>query len=128
MRRLNDLFGVAPPHIAERLAVIAFDQLERLRARAQAMLAANRAVYRDVLLGHPALAQTLFDNATTVFPRLWSGDSDALYERMMRDHDTSLTPGRFFGRPSHIRLALGGQPAATRVGLERLAAVLGERA
>jgi len=124
MRRLNDLFGVAPPHIAERLAVVAFDQLERLRARAQAMLAANRAVYRDLLLDHPALEQTLFENATTVFPRLKAGGGDALYERMMREHDTSLAPGRFFGRPDHIRLALGGQPATTRIGLERLAAVL----
>jgi aspartate/methionine/tyrosine aminotransferase len=124
MRRLNDLFGVAPAHIAERLAVVAFDQLARIRARAQAMLSANTAVYRDRLLRHPALEQTLFEHATTVFPRLRSGDGDALFEVMMREHDTSLAPGRFFARPDHIRLALGGHPEATRIGIERLAAVL----
>jgi aspartate/methionine/tyrosine aminotransferase len=128
MRRLNDLFGVAPPHIAERLAVVAFDKLGSLRARAQAMLTANRAVYRERLETHPALEQILFDDATTVFPRLRTGDGEALFQRMMRDHDTSLAPGRFFARPDYIRLALGGHPAATRVGLERLAGVLDEMA
>ena len=124
MRRLNDLFGVAPPHIAERLSVVAFDKLPALRARGRAMMAANLAAYLELLADHPALEQTLYIPSTTVFPRLRSGDGDALYETLMRDHETSLTPGRFFGRPDHVRLALGGHPEATRVGLERLAEVL----
>jgi aspartate/methionine/tyrosine aminotransferase len=128
MRRLNDLFGVAPPHIAERLAVVAFDRLESLRARAQAMLGANLAAYREILGEHPALDQVVFDQATTVFPRLRQGNSDALFERLMRDHDTSLVPGRFFCRPDHIRIALGGHPDATREGLSHVATVLGEGA
>jgi len=127
MRRLNDLFGVAPPHIAERLSVVAFNRLPALRARARGMMAANLAAYRDLLADHPALDQTLYVPSTTVFPRLRSGDGDALYETLMRDHETSLTPGRFFGRPDHVRLALGGHPEVTRVGLERLAGVLDAR-
>jgi len=127
MRRLNDLFGVAPPHIAERLSVVAFNRLPALRARARGMMAANLAAYRDLLADHPALDQTLYVPSTTVFPRLRSGDGDALYETLMRDHETSLTPGRFFGRPDHVRLALGGHPEVTRPGLERLAGVLDAR-
>jgi hypothetical protein len=125
MRRLNDLFGVVPPHIAERLAVVALDRLEPLRARAQAMLGANLAAYREILGEHAALEQVVFDPATTVFARLREGDGDPLFERLRRDHDTSLVPGRFFARPDHIRVALGGHPPATREGLTRLAEVLG---
>jgi aspartate/methionine/tyrosine aminotransferase len=126
MRRLNDLFGVAAPHIAERLAVVAFDRLERLRARADAMVAANRAAYRAFLGRHPALEQVSFTEGTTVFPRLRRGDGDALFDRLMRRHETSLTPGRFFNRRDHVRISLGGDPATTSVGLQRVAQALDE--
>ena len=74
MRRLNDLFGVAPPHIAERLAVVALGRLEALRSRANALLDTNRAAYREILGDHPALDQVVFDQGTTVFPRLRAGE------------------------------------------------------
>jgi aspartate/methionine/tyrosine aminotransferase len=128
MRRLNDLFGVAAPHIAERLAVTAFDRLPRLRARADALLTANRAAYREHLAGHAALDQVVFDEATTVFPRLRDGDGDALFERLRREAQTSLVPGRFFGRPDHVRIALGGHPELTREGIVRLARMLDQAA
>jgi aspartate/methionine/tyrosine aminotransferase len=124
MWRLNDLFAVLPPHIAECLSVVAFDRLPALRARANAMIDANRAAYMELLGDHPALDQALCDQGTTVFPRLKVGDGDALYRRMMGEFDTSIVPGRFFGRPDHIRVGLGGHPARTRIGLERLDAAL----
>jgi hypothetical protein len=120
MRRLNDLFGVEAPHIAERLAVVAFDQLARLRARARGLLEPNIAAYREILGDHPDLDQVIFPAATTVFARLRRGDPDDLFERLRAESETSLVPGRFFGRPDHIRVALGGQPAAVREGLLRL--------
>ncbi|MBV8681608.1 MAG: pyridoxal phosphate-dependent aminotransferase [Caulobacteraceae bacterium] len=124
MRRLNDLFGVAPPHIAERLAVVAFDQLDRLRARARGLLEPNLAAYREILGDHPDLDQVIFPTATTVFPRLRRGDADALFEQLRSEQETSFVPGRFFGRPDHLRVALGGQPESTREGLLRLRAAL----
>ena len=124
MRRLNDLYGVAAPHIAERLAVVAFERLGGLRARANAMLDQNRAAYREILGGHPRLEQVLFDQGTTVFPRLRHGDGDALFALLTSRFETSIVPGRFFGRPDHIRVGLGGDPAMTRTGLERLAEAL----
>jgi aspartate/methionine/tyrosine aminotransferase len=120
MRRLNDLFGVEPPHIAERLAVVAFDRLDRLRARARGLLEPNIAAYREILGDHPHLDQVIFPTATTVFPRLRRGSPDDIFERLRSEEETSLVPGRFFGRPDHIRVALGGQPPATREGLLRL--------
>jgi len=124
MRRLNDLFAVAPAHVAERLSLIALGRLDGLRARANAVLAQNRAAYRRILGDHPGLDQVVFDQGTTVFPRLVDGDGDAFFARLKARFETSVVPGRFFGRPGHIRVGLGGDPAMTRSGLERLAEAL----
>jgi hypothetical protein len=124
MRRLNDLYGVHPPHVAERMSVVAFDRLPRLRARATAIVEANRAAYRALLGGHPQLEQTIFDAGATVFPRLVGTDGDAFFRRLTSEYETSVVPGRFFGKPDHIRIGLGADPAMTRAGLERIAAAL----
>lgn len=124
MRRLNDLFGVHAPHMAEQLAVQAFDRLGAFRARADALLSANLAAYREILGEHPALEQAIFDRGTTVFPRLRVGDGDTLFQRLMANSETSLVPGRFFGLCDHVRIGLGGDPAATREGLTRVAEAL----
>jgi aspartate/methionine/tyrosine aminotransferase len=124
MRRLNDLYGVHPPHVAERMAVTALDRLQNLRDRATGLIDANRAAYRELLSDHPALDQSLFDQGTTVFPRLRHEDGDALFARLVRDFDTSVVPGRFFGKPDHIRIGLAGDPATSREGMRRLAAAL----
>lgn len=124
MRRLNDLFGVKPPHVTERMARAAIDRLDALRHRARARTDPNRAAYRDLLGGHPALEQVIFDDATTVFPRVRAGSVDG-FTRLLRERfETSVAPGRYFGAPDHIRIGLGGDPAATREGFARLADAL----
>jgi aspartate/methionine/tyrosine aminotransferase len=124
MKRLNDLFGVHPPHVAERMSVIAFERLPELWARAGVILEANRGAYRELLGGHPKLEQTIFDQAATVFPRLREDDGDAFFRRLTSGFETSVAPGRFFGLPDHIRIGLGQDPAMTREGLARVAAAL----
>jgi aspartate/methionine/tyrosine aminotransferase len=124
MRRLNDLFGVKPPHIAERLALAAIRRLELFRARASSMIEPNRAAYRACLGGHPALEQHVFADSTTVFPRIRCGDADGFVEWLKTDFETRVVPGRFFGAADHIRVGLGGEPAATREGLTRLTEAL----
>ncbi len=125
MRRLNDLFASIPAHVAEHLSVIAFDRLPALRLRANAMIDANRAAYREILGRHPALEQVILDQGTTVFPRLVSGDGEAFYRRLMADYETSVVPGHFFGCPDRIRIGLAGDVAMTHIGLERIAEALG---
>lgn len=124
MRRLNDLFGVKPPHIAERLALAALRQLEALRARAATNTVPNRNAYSEILGAHPALEQTMFDHATTVFPRLRRGDGDGFVRLLKDQFETIVVPGRFFGAADHIRVGLGGEPTATREALTRLAEAL----
>jgi hypothetical protein len=124
MRRLNDLYASLPPHLAERLSVVAFDRLPALRERANGLIDVNRAAYREILGGHPALEQTIFDQGTTVFPRLIAGDADSFFTRLMAEFETSVVPGRFFGRDDHVRIGLGGDTTMTRTGLERIRAAL----
>lgn len=128
MRRLNDLFASLPAHIAEQLGVVAFTRLPALRARATEILDENRAAYRDILGGHPALEQTVFDHGTTVFPRVAGGEGsgDRLFRTLMDRFETSLVPGRFFGRSEHVRIGLCQRPAVTREGLLRVRAALDE--
>jgi aspartate/methionine/tyrosine aminotransferase len=125
IRRLNDLYAVQPPHVAERMSVVAFDKLSEFRARANAMLDANRAAYREILGAHPSLEQHVFDQGTTVFPRLVGGDGDAFAALLREKFETSVVPGRFFGQPEYIRIGLGGDVSTTRAGLERIADAIG---
>jgi aspartate/methionine/tyrosine aminotransferase len=124
LKRLNDLFGVHPPHIAERMSVVAFERLPELRERAAAIVEANRAAYRELLGGHPKLEQAVFDEGATVFPRLVGEGGDAFFRRLTAEYETSVVPGRFFGAPQHIRIGLGQDPAMTREGLARVAGAL----
>ncbi|HUO12376.1 MAG TPA: pyridoxal phosphate-dependent aminotransferase [Caulobacteraceae bacterium] len=123
MRRLNDLYGVAPPHISERMSVVTFQRLPQLKARATALVETNRGAYRDLLGGHPALEQTMFDAGTTVFPRLKIGDGAAFAERLAA-RGVAVVPGGYFEAPDHIRIGLGGDAEMTRAGLEILAETL----
>ncbi len=124
MRRLNDLFGSLPAHPAECMAVAAFDRLDVFRARADALLRANRAAYAEILGHHPALTQFACAQGTTMFPRLNGSDGDTLYALLMSRFDTSLVPGRYFGCPNHVRIGLAGDPVRSREGLQRVAEAL----
>ncbi len=128
MRRLNDLFASLPAHVAEQLGVVAMGRLDKLRARATAILDENRAAYREILGGHPALEQSIFDQGTTVFPRVAGGpgSGDRLFRTLMDRFETSVVPGRFFGRSEHVRIGMGQNPTATREGLVRVGAALHE--
>ncbi|MEJ0045061.1 MAG: hypothetical protein WDN04_02090 [Rhodospirillales bacterium] len=63
------------------------------------MIDTNRAAYVEILGAHPGLDQILFDQGTTVFPRLTDGDGDRLSDLLTTRYDTGIVPGRFFGRP-----------------------------
>ena len=125
MRRLNDLFASSPVHLAEQLGVVALERLETLRARATAILTANRAAYREILGDHPALEQVVFDQGTTVFPRV-RGGGDALFTNLMARYETSVVPGRYFGMPEHVRIGLSQGRVMTREGLSRIRSALDE--
>ena len=111
-------------HIAERLAVIALDNLDRIRQRAQNLLRTNRALLNQFLASRSDLDCEPSRLGTTVFPRL-RVDRVSEFVRFLREqYETSVVPGEFFEQPQHFRLGLCAPSEIVRAGLERVAAAL----
>ena len=121
---LNDLFAATPAHPAERLSVVAFDHLDRFRARARDLIATNRALLEAFLDARAELECFRPPAGTVVFPRLTSGDPDRFFQLLRDKYETSVVPGRFFEMPRHFRLGIGGETALLQAGLDRLGAAL----
>ncbi len=122
--RLNDLFGVMPAHPAEKLSVIALEQLPEIAAGARALLNNNRAVVFDFLDTRAELEAVRPEFGTIVFPRLKQGSVDQLCAVLREEYETSVVPGRFFEMPDHFRLGFGNDPEMLKEGLVRLGSAL----
>jgi aspartate/methionine/tyrosine aminotransferase len=126
MWRLNDLFAATPVHPGELLSVVALDQLDKIDARARAILAANRKSLDAFFSGRGDLDVFRSRWGTVCFPRLKNGSVDDFREFLRARYETSVVPGRFFEMPDHFRIGIGGDPAMTAEALQRLAAALDE--
>lgn len=117
-RDVVDGSGAFPP---EQLAVTAFAQIDRLRARARAILSANIALVREMVTANPRLEWLEPAAGTTAFPRVRGMDDTApLVDRLIAEHDTVVVPGHFFQAPQHIRISFGGRKDMLAQGLARL--------
>jgi aspartate/methionine/tyrosine aminotransferase len=124
--RLNDLFSATAAHPAERMSVMAFDHLAQFRARAQALLTANRALLDAFLDVRTDLECFRPLAGSVVFPRLPQGDAEVFFKLLREKYETSVVPGEFFEAPQHFRLGIGGETANLRAGLEQLGGALDE--
>jgi aspartate/methionine/tyrosine aminotransferase len=124
MWQLVDFTYGSPVHPAEILAVVALDNLERIRDRARALLEPNRALTNEFLSQHPELDCESSRFGTTVFPRLRTGDASIFITMLREQFETSVVPGEFFEQPQHFRIGFGGATEAVRGGLERMRAAL----
>jgi aspartate/methionine/tyrosine aminotransferase len=111
-------------HIAERLAVLALDNLDRIRRRAQNLLDTNRALLNQFLASRSDLECEPSRFGTTVFPRLRVGRVSEFVRFLREQYETSVVPGEFFEQPLHFRVGLCGRTEILRGGLERVAAGL----
>lgn len=129
LRRTRDVVDGTGPIVTERLATLAFAQLDRLIARTQALLAANGALTLDFLRSRQELEWIEPVGGTVVFPRLRTvADTSRFAERLLAERDTSVVPGRFFEAPDHVRLGFSGPTDSLAGGLEALGAALDARA
>jgi aspartate/methionine/tyrosine aminotransferase len=127
VRRVRDVVDGTGSIVAERLATLAFDQLDALTARARAILARNKALADDFLRSRSDL-EWAPSAGTIVFPRIRGvADAGSFVDRLMRERSTALGPGAFFDAPAHFRLGYGGDPEKIREGLGRLSAALDAR-
>jgi aspartate/methionine/tyrosine aminotransferase len=124
--RINDLFGVMPAHPAERLSVIALQQLPQIGARAKALLDHNRALVYNFLDTRPDLEAVRPEDGTIVFPRLKQGNVDQLFMLLREKYETSVVPGKFFESPDHFRLGFAIDAVTLKEGLVRLGSALDE--
>ncbi|MGA9307673.1 MAG: pyridoxal phosphate-dependent aminotransferase, partial [Candidatus Sulfotelmatobacter sp.] len=74
----------SPVHPAEILALIALDNLDRIRNRARVLLETNRALTNEFLARHSELDCEPSRFGTTIFPRLKTG-SAAAFTTMLRE-------------------------------------------
>ena len=123
---LNDLFSSNAAHPAERMSVMAFDHLDRFRARAQSLLSTNRSLLDAFLDSRADLDCYRPPHGTVLFPRLKRGDPSALFTLLREKYETTVVPGEFFEMPQHFRVGVSGATEELRGGLERLGAALDE--
>lgn len=124
---LNDLFGVIPAHAAERLSLMALENLNAIKRDAQALLATNGRILNSFLSSRDDLESMEHQFGTVSFPRLKGFDStDRLCQLLREKYETSVVPGRFFEMPEHFRIGIGCDTATLTEGLERLSAALDE--
>ena len=124
MWQVTDFTYGSPVHPAELLAVIALDNLDRVRDRARALLEPNRALVNEFLARHPDLDCEPSRFGTTVFPRLQGGRATEFVKILREQFETSVVPGEFFEQPQHLRIGFCGATESVREGLERMSDAL----
>jgi aspartate/methionine/tyrosine aminotransferase len=124
MWQVVDFTYGSPVHPAERLGVIALDNLDRIRNRAHTLLEINRSLINAFLADHPELDCEPSRFGTTVFPRLKAGGV-ADFVTLLRDRfETSVVPGNFFEQPQHFRIGFCGTTETVSGGIERMSDAL----
>lgn len=124
VRRLNDLFSVNSAHPGERLARLALDQADRI------LPAINRELERGIrsvdafVRAQERLAWVAPRAGTVGLVRARGIDVDALVERLHREHEVAVVPGRFFAAAESFRISWTVDDATLESALGRIALAL----
>ena len=125
IRRARDAVDAVGVYPAEAASARAFAMIDRLEARARSIIEPNLEHLTRFLASRNDLSWVKPDGGTVAFPGLEGApDTDSFAERLLRDHETAVVPGRFFGAPSHFRIAFGVRPETLERGLEAIARAL----
>jgi aspartate/methionine/tyrosine aminotransferase len=121
IRRARDVIDGTGSIVAERLATLAFAQLDQLSARARAILETNRQLVMAFLRSRTELEYLEPAGGTVVFPRLRGvADTTEFADFLFRELETAVVPGRFFEAPSHFRIGFGCPKETVEHGLAAL--------
>jgi aspartate/methionine/tyrosine aminotransferase len=119
MWRMNDLFAATPVHPGGLLSVAVFENLDAVRERFRRIVQSDRNVLTGFLDRAQGLSAVRTPWGTTAFLRLASGGADPFLARL-RERDTSVVPGRFFGIPECFRVGMGVNSEMFAEGLRRI--------
>jgi aspartate/methionine/tyrosine aminotransferase len=125
IRRTRDAVDGVGVYPAEVASARAFAMIDRLAARARAVIEPNLERLARFMESRNDLAWVRPDGGTIAFPKLVDGSDTSFFaEHLLRDHETAVVPGRFFGAASHFRIAFGVSPDSLEHGLDAIARVL----
>jgi aspartate/methionine/tyrosine aminotransferase len=126
MWRLNDLFGVNQAHQAERLACIAFENLDRINGDNPALLERNRSLFNAFAASRRDIECMPARHGVTAFPKWAGGDTHRLDALLRERYDTAVVPGHWFEMPDHFRIGFGLPARDFEEALDCLGAALDE--
>lgn len=114
--RLNDNLGVVHPYITEALSARIYAdsrKMGRWRDLVARRMEENRRMLSEFLLRRAGIFEGgMAARGILAFPRVRPSaavpDAETLCRRARDEANVVVVPGRFFQRPSHVRLAVGG--------------------
>jgi aspartate/methionine/tyrosine aminotransferase len=122
LRLARDFMEAGGSIPSDGLALAAFRQLDRLEARARALVEPNRELVRGFLAEHAEWLDCVLPPRTLMaFPRLRREDDAQPLHDWLRTRETSIVPGRFFDHPDHFRLGFAVRTEDVAAGLGHLA-------
>jgi hypothetical protein len=122
LRLARDFMEAGGSIPSDGLALAAFRQLDRLEARARALLEPNLQLVRGFLAEHAEwLDGVLPERTLMAFPRLRQEDDAQPLHDWLRTRETSIVPGRFFENPNFFRLGFAVRTEDVAAGLGYLA-------
>jgi len=125
IRRARDAVDAVGAYPTEVASARAFAMIDRLEARAGAIIEPNLSLLAAFIDSRDDLEWVRPDGGTVAFPRFVDRrDTDSFAERLLRDHGTAVVPGRFFGASEHFRIAFGVTPETLERGLEAVVRVM----
>ncbi len=113
--RIHDNLGVVHPFLTESIGAGILADAKRLRRwkeRIHSRAETNRSMLADFYRRHPEFDGGFPDAGILTFPR-WTGnarfpDAETLCRRAEAEGKVVFVPGRFYQRPHHLRIAVGG--------------------
>jgi len=117
LKNVKDYTTVTPPWPSEIIARWTLERRDFFIQRARRLLQENRKLVQEWLDRNPKVHWDLRGEGNLAFPQV-DADVDRIAERMLREHDTILAPGRLFGYPDRFRLGFGRDALKLQHGLE----------
>ena len=126
MASIQDVLHGSLPEPSQGLARRVLESAEPLREEARRRAAEGWRVVEECLQEAPGLEIEPPDGGIHAWVPLPAGRTGSeVASALLHDHGVAVTPGRFFGDDTGVRIGLGGDPEALRTGVKALARVVG---